>query len=196
MVSKRLSRQAGHRRKFLAIVDGTPFEITTLRVDVNTNGRHAEVAYTDDWEKDAARRDFTINAMSATIDGDVFDSFGGIEDLRLGRVVFVGDAEQRIREDVLRILRYFRFFAHFGQGEPDAAALTACIKMAGDIPKLSAERIREEVLKLLKADRAAIVWKLMLHAGVVTHFMPEATNVAALETLLQLEQDHHSAPLR
>ncbi|MBI1214704.1 MAG: CCA tRNA nucleotidyltransferase [Alphaproteobacteria bacterium] len=177
-----------------ALVDGTPFEITTLRVDVKPQGRHAEVAFTDDWEQDAARRDFTFNAMSATMEGDVFDPFGGIEDLRTGRVIFVGKAERRIKEDVLRILRYFRFFAHYGQGAPDPSALKACAALADHIPKLSAERIRDELLKLLSAERCALVWKLMLSEGIVTHFLPEATNTAALETLLRLEHDHHSAP--
>lgn len=175
-----------------AIVDGKPFEITTLRVDVNPLGRHAEVEFTDDWWADAARRDFTINAMSANLAGDVFDPFGGIEDLRMGRIVFVGDADRRIEEDVLRILRFFRFFAHFGQGVPDAAALKACARQAGKIPRLSAERIRQETFRLLESDRCAIVWDLMLRAGVLTHFLPEATNVKALERLLHLEQDHHS----
>jgi poly(A) polymerase len=106
----------------------------------------------------------------------------------------VGDPETRIREDVLRILRYFRFHAHLGQGAPDAACLAACIRLAGQIPKLSAERIRDETLKLLAAERSAEVWGLMLREGVTTHFLPEATNVRALENLLRLEHDKHSAP--
>ena len=103
-----------------AIADGHPFEITTLRRDVATDGRHAEVAFTDDWQADAARRDFTFNAMYATTEGELFDPFGGVEDLRAGRVRFVGDAAARIGEDVLRILRFFRFYAHFGKGAADA----------------------------------------------------------------------------
>ena len=176
-----------------AVVDGKPFEITTLRVDVLTFGRHAEVKYTDDWKTDAARRDFTINAMSADIDGTVYDYFNGIEDLRLGRIVFVGDAEKRIREDVLRILRYFRFLAHFGKGVPDAPALQACQKLSSLLPKLSAERIRQETLKLLEADGCADVWHLMLQAGVVTHFLPEATDTAALQRLTHLENNYEEA---
>jgi len=175
-----------------AVVDGKTFEITTLRVDVNPLGRHAEVEFTEDWKTDAARRDFTINAMSANIHGDVFDPFGGIEDLRIGRVVFVGDPDQRIEEDVLRILRYFRFYAHFGQGLPDGPALRACARAASRLPRLSAERIRQETFKILESDRCAIVWNVMLRAGVVTHFLPEATNVKALERLLAEEQDHHA----
>lgn len=174
-----------------AIVDGKPFEITTLRVDVKTTGRHAEVAFTDDWQEDAARRDFTINAMSATMAGEVFDPFGGIADLREGRIVFVGDAEKRIEEDVLRILRFFRFFAHFGKGAPDSAALAACVKLSPLIPKLSAERIRQETFKLLESDRCADVWRMMLENGIVEKFLPLATDVAALEKMVALENKYH-----
>lgn len=177
-----------------AIVDGKAFEITTLRIDVNPFGRHAQVQFTDDWEKDASRRDFTINAMSANMDGDVYDPFTGIEDLRTGRVIFVGYPETRIQEDILRILRYFRFFAHFGQGRPDAAALVACAKLANRLPRLSAERIRTEIFKILESDRCAITWNIMLRAGVTTHFLPEATGLKTLERLLELEADHHSHP--
>ena len=177
-----------------AVCDDTHFEITTLRVDVNPFGRHAQVEFTDDWEKDASRRDFTINAMSATVDGDIYDPFGGIEDLRLGRVIFVGYPEQRIQEDILRILRFFRFSAHFGKGRPDPAALVACAKLANRLPRLSAERIRQETFKILESDRCAEIWNIMLRAGVVTHFLPEATSVKPLERLLDLERDHHAHP--
>lgn len=177
-----------------AVVDGKPFEITTLRVDVNPFGRHAEVEFTDDWEKDAARRDFTINAMSATVEGDVYDPYNGIEDLRLGRVIFVGYPEQRIQEDVLRILRFFRMFAHFGKGRPDPAALVACAKLASRLSRLSGERIRQETFKILESDRCAEVWDVMLRAGVVTHFLPEATSVKVLDRLVALEHDHHAHP--
>jgi poly(A) polymerase len=174
-----------------ALVDGKPFEVTTLRRDVTTYGRHADVAFTDDWHADAARRDFTFNAMSATMEGQVFDPFGGIADLRMGRVVFVGDAAQRIREDHLRILRFFRFHAHFGQGAPDAAALKACAENAELLTRLSAERIRQETLKLLDARDPAPVWKIMLENRVVTEFLPEATNVKTLAALTALEEKYH-----
>jgi poly(A) polymerase len=178
-----------------AVADGKHFEITTLRVDINPFGRHAQVQFTDDWEKDAARRDFTINAMSCNMDGDVYDPYTGIEDLRNGRVIFVGYPEERIKEDVLRILRFFRFFAHFGQGNrPDPAALLACAKLSGRLPRLSAERIRQETFRILESDRCAIAWNIMLRAGVVTHFLPEATAIRDLERLLALEHDHHSHP--
>ena len=175
-----------------AVLDGRPFEITTLRRDVATYGRHADVAFTEDWKADAGRRDFTFNALSATIDGDVHDYFGGMEDLRTGRVVFVGDPETRIREDVLRILRYFRFHAHFGRGDADPNAVAACAKLADHIPRLSAERIRTEVLKLLDAPRCAEVWALMMEHRVVTNFLPEGTNVARLARLVELEEKYHS----
>ena len=170
-----------------AIVDGHPFEITTLRLDVVTFGRHAEVKFTDDWKTDASRRDFTINAMFATLDGDIYDPFGGVEDLRNGVVRFVGEPETRIHEDVLRILRFFRFYAHFGRGAPDAAALKACADAAKEVAKLSAERIRQEVLKLLESDQCPSTWQLMVGWGIVTHFLPEATNIMALENLVRYE---------
>jgi poly(A) polymerase len=129
--------------------------------------------------------------MSSTLEGDVYDPFGGLEHLRTGKVIFVGDAEQRIREDILRILRFFRFFAHYGAGLPDKSALTACAKFAEDIVKLSPERIRQETFKLLESDRSADVWDLMMRAGVVTHFLPEATAVPVLSRLIALESRQH-----
>ncbi len=181
-----------------AIVDGQPFEITTLRVDVQTFGRHAEVKFTDDWKTDASRRDFTINSIFATVDGDLYDPFGGISDLRNGIVRFVGEPEKRIQEDVLRILRFFRFYAHFGRGMPDAAAVKACVANARQVSKLSAERIRQEVLKLLTADNCVTTWLLMTRCGIVMHFLPEATNVEALERLVKHEKTHEcpAFPLR
>jgi len=177
-----------------AIVEGHPFEITTLRRDVSTDGRHAEVAFTDDWKMDASRRDFTINAMFATVDGDVLDPFGGVEDLRQGVVRFVGEAPQRIHEDVLRILRFFRFYAHFGRGEPDTAALKACTEAAAGVAKLSADRVRREVLKLLESNNSPAAWRLMLNCGVVANFLPEANDVKTLESLVHLEAQYHRPP--
>lgn len=171
-----------------ALVEGQPYEITTLRVDVMTFGRHADVKFTDDWKTDAARRDFTINAMSCDLDGNVYDYFTGMEDLRQGLVRFVGVASRRIHEDVLRILRYFRFLAHFGRGRPDPDAIHACQYAAGELRKLSGERVRNEVLKLLEAPSCAGVWRLMLQAGVVTHILPEATDWQRLDHLVGLEQ--------
>ena len=170
-----------------ALVDGRPYEVTTLRVDVMTFGRHAEVKFTDDWKTDAARRDFTFNAMSCDMDGNIYDYFGGMDDLRLGQVRFVGDPARRIAEDVLRILRYFRFLAHFGRGLPDPQAIHACQNAAADLSRLSGERVRQEVLKLLDARECATVWRLMLQGGVVTHIIPEATDWQRLEHLVALE---------
>lgn len=181
-----------------AMVDGKSFEITTLRKDMRGHGRHADVLFTTDWRIDASRRDFTFNALYATMEGDVYDYFNGIEDLRLGRVQFIGDPEARIREDVLRILRYFRFLAHFGAGDPDPRALAACDKLSSLMPKLSVERVRGEIFRLLESDRCAQVWQMMIERRIVTHFLPEGTNVAALKRLVTLEYIHHGGafPLR
>jgi poly(A) polymerase len=130
---------------------GKPFEITTLRRDVATDGRHAEVIFTDDWTADAARRDFTVNAMSADRDGVVDDYFGGQEDLVAGRIRFVGNAAARVEEDYLRILRFFRFHAWYGNGSPDGDGLAACAAGIAGLSKVSAERVRTELLRLLSA---------------------------------------------
>jgi poly(A) polymerase len=128
-----------------AVSDGHPFEITTLRTDVSTDGRRATVAFTDDWKADAARRDFTINALSADPEsGEIFDYFGGLDDLGQRHVRFIGDPLQRIAEDYLRILRFFRFHARFGLGEPDPEAIDACAQCANALMSLSRERIADE----------------------------------------------------
>lgn len=149
-----------------AVVNRRTFEITTLRRDVQTDGRHAVVAYTDDWREDASRRDFTMNALYCDAQGQVYDDFGGVEDARAGRVRFIGDARTRIREDALRILRFFRFFAHYGQKAMDEQGLNACTELAGLIDGLSGERIRQEMLKLLVAQKAGAVVALMQACGV------------------------------
>ena len=125
-----------------AVLDKKHFEITTLRKDVSTDGRHAEVAYTDDWKADAARRDFTMNALYLSPAGELFDYFEGEKDAMAGRVRFIGGADARIKEDYLRILRFFRFYAWMGKGEADADALAACAANAPKIATLSGERIR------------------------------------------------------
>ncbi|RZJ27620.1 MAG: CCA tRNA nucleotidyltransferase, partial [Brevundimonas sp.] len=135
-----------------AVSERQPFEITTLRRDVTTDGRNATVAFTDDWAEDAARRDFRLNALYADGEGQVFDPTGqGVADAAAGRIVFVGDPRTRIREDYLRILRFFRFFAWYGQGEPDVEGLEACRDLAPGISRLSAERVSKELMKLLAA---------------------------------------------
>lgn len=170
-----------------AVSRGRPYEITTLRHDVETDGRRAVVAFTDDWEADAARRDFTMNAMSLEPDGRIHDPFGGVEDLRAGRVRFVGDPRQRLTEDVLRLLRYFRFQAHYGKPPPDSESLAACREMAHLLPRLSAERVRTELLKLLAAPDPAPVVRLMRDEGILDHFLARATEIDRLDRLVATE---------
>ena len=171
-----------------ALADGERYEITTLRRDVQTDGRHAEVAFTDDWREDAARRDFTINAMSLTPDGTLHDYFGGQADLAAGRVRFVGEPATRIAEDHLRILRFFRFFAWYGRGEPDAAALKACKDAAHTIPSLSGERVQAEMLKLLAADDPLPALRTMQDARVLAELLPEAQGTDRLINLIAIER--------
>lgn len=149
------------------VADRTGFEVTTLRRDVETDGRHAVVAFTTSWEEDARRRDFTINALYCDANGTVYDPIGGLADLRRRRVRFIGDAEARIREDYLRILRFFRFSAEYGNGQLDVEGLTACIALKEGLSHLAAERIRSEMLKLLAAPRAAEVVKPMQQGGIL-----------------------------
>jgi len=171
-----------------AVVAHRPYEITTLRRDVETDGRRAKVAFTDDWEADAARRDFTMNALSCRANGEVFDYFGGLKDLRQGRVRFVGDAKARIQEDVLRLLRFYRFVAHYGRGTPDAAARAACRAAADKLAGLSAERLRDETFKLLKAPSPHEVLVLMHNDKVLAAYLPEATEIEELSRLVAIER--------
>ena len=166
-----------------AVAKGVPFEITTLRIDVETDGRHAEVAFTDDWEADAARRDFTINAMSLTPDGSLFDYFEGRCDLARQCVRFVGNARTRISEDYLRVLRFFRFLAQLPAAQPDEAAVDACREAAGRLGGLSAERIQAELLKLLKARNPVPAIELMRGTGVLEAMLPEAGSSVDLMAL-------------
>ncbi|MEM6781944.1 MAG: CCA tRNA nucleotidyltransferase [Pseudomonadota bacterium] len=151
-----------------AVINKKPFEITTLRKDVETDGRRAVVEFSVDWLEDAKRRDFTMNTLLMDLNGNVFDpTRKGFEDLEANHVVFVGDAEQRIREDYLRILRFFRFHAWFGQGEMDQEALSACGKLANKIGELSKERITQEVLKLLSASQPILVLKTLFENNIL-----------------------------
>jgi poly(A) polymerase len=170
-----------------AVADGHPFEITTLRQDVETDGRRAVVAFTDDWKIDAARRDFTMNALYCDGDGTLYDPVGGLADLRAGRVRFVGDAHQRIEEDVLRLLRFFRFYAHYGTVPADAEALAACAGMAPRIPGLSVERVWSELKRLLLAPDPASVFDLMAAHGVLAHVLPEAGDREVLSRLAVID---------
>ena len=177
------------------VVAGTPFEVTTLRVDVETFGRKANVRFGRDWKADAERRDFTMNALSVTSDGTVYDYVGGLADLQARRVRFIGDASARIEEDYLRILRFFRFHAAYGEGEPDAAGLAACIAGRAGLEQLSRERVRMELLKLLVARRAVPTLGAMADAGILVSVLggvPLLTDVARmteLEAVLGLAAD-------
>ncbi len=170
-----------------AVLKDDHFEITTLRLDVKTFGRRAEVAFTDDWAEDAARRDLTINALSLTEDGTVHDPFGGYEDLRAGRIRFVGDAETRITEDVLRLLRFFRFFAYYGKPPPDAEALTAVAKLAHLLPNLSGERVWGELMRLFGAPDVGAVFRLMADHGVLAQILPFELDFSRLEAMAEVE---------
>ena len=177
-----------------AIVDGKPYEVTTLRRDVTTDGRHAVVAFSDDWAEDAQRRDFTMNALYASADGEVFDYTGGIADLQAGRVRFVGDATLRIREDYLRILRLFRFHAWYGKGEIDAEALRAAAQEKSGIAKLSGERIAKEMLRLLEAANPVPALRLMAAAGILEEVLPGASNIVRLERLAEIDAANFFTP--
>lgn len=171
-----------------AVADGQPAEVTTLRADVSTDGRRATVAFTDDWMADASRRDFTINALYADPQsGEVHDYFGGLEDLQAGRVRFIGDPLVRIAEDHLRILRFFRFHARFGAGEPDAAALEACTARANDLMALSRERVADELLKLLALADPSTTVALMIAKGILRPVLPEIDSAERLEQLTAAE---------
>ena len=164
--------------------NGRRFEITTLRRDVACDGRHAEVAFTDDFRVDAGRRDFTINAMSCDRAGRLYDYFGGRADLAAGRVRFVGEAAARIAEDYLRILRFFRFFAGYGRPPADAEALAACQAAAPELHRLSGERVQAEMLKLLAAPDPAPALQLMIDGGILREVIPGRVALARLARLL------------
>ncbi len=167
-----------------AIIGRRSFEITTLRRDVETDGRHAVISFTDNWKEDAARRDFTINAMSMSRDGTIFDYFGGQADLNAKRVRFVGVAQTRITEDYLRILRFFRFFARYAKGEPDPEAIAAIIQCRNGVNGLSAERIWSEMKRILGAPDPSVAIALMQSTGVLSLILPGGVNLPAFNRLL------------
>jgi len=180
-----------------AVSDGQPVEVTSLRRDVSTDGRRATVAFTDDWREDAARRDFTINALSADPGtGEIFDYFGGLDDIQACRVRFIGEPLARIAEDHLRILRFFRFHARFGAGSPDTAALDACAARANDLMALSRERIADELLKLLGLPDPAPTVTLMLDRAILKPVLPEIEPAAldALERVIAAEHEAQVEP--
>ncbi|MET2830632.1 CCA tRNA nucleotidyltransferase [Mesorhizobium shangrilense] len=173
------------------VAGGKPYEVTTLRADIETDGRRARVSFGRDWQADAERRDFTINALYAEADGTVIDLVGGIADIEARQLRFIGDAEARIREDYLRILRFFRFFAWYGDGRPDAEGLKACARLKEGLGQLSAERVWSELKKLLSAPdpSRALLW--MRQAGVLTSVLPESEKwgIDSIHPLTRAEKD-------
>ncbi|QTL03377.1 CCA tRNA nucleotidyltransferase [Aquabacter sp. L1I39] len=170
------------------VADGIGFEVTTLREDVETDGRHAVVRFGRDWRADALRRDFTMNALYAGRDGEVIDFVEGLADLDAGRVRFIGDAEARIREDHLRILRLFRFHAGYGRGAMDPAALRAALRQREGMARLSRERIGREIIKLLKAPRAPDTVRLMSETGFLNRVLGGIGHLSALDRMARLEE--------
>jgi poly(A) polymerase len=176
------------------VVDGQPFEVTTLREDVETFGRKARVVFGRDWKADAERRDFTINALSVSADGEVYDYVGGLTDIAARRVRFIGAPERRIAEDYLRILRFFRFHAHFADGAPDAAGLLACIKERAGLDTLSRERVRMEMLKLFVAPRATPTLAVMAESGLLGLVLGGVPLLASFENIVKVEAAVGTAP--
>lgn len=166
---------------------GRPYEVTTLRTDEETDGRHARVAFTDDWKADAARRDFTMNALSMTRDGIIYDYFNGLRDLAERNVIFIGDANERIAEDYLRILRFFRFTGRYGRIPPAIQALSACRRSAEHIDELSGERIRQEMFKLLAQRSPALVLELMADEHILERLVPVRPAIGMLNGMVWLE---------
>ena len=176
------------------VSENNAFEVTTLRHDVETHGRHATVAFTDDWQADAARRDFTMNALYASLDGEIFDPLGGIGDVIQRNVRFAGDPETRIREDFLRILRFFRFHAQYGDGAPDGAGLAACARLRDGLKQLSRERVGQEMRKLLLAKGAAPAARHMNDTGVSEVLFGRELDYAVLERLAAIDAANGLSP--
>ncbi len=195
----RLAKEAGFKPvptgiehgTITVVVQGQPFEVTTLRKDIETNGRHAKVAFGTDWKTDAERRDFTINALYATADGDVIDYVGGLADVETKTLRFIGDAEERIREDYLRILRFFRFFAWYGSGRPETDGLRASARLKDGLNQLSAERVWSELKKLLSAPDPSRAMLWMRQSGVLNIILPESEKwgIDAIHGLVRAETD-------
>jgi len=169
------------------VIAGAPFEVTTLRVDVETFGRKANVRFGRDWKADAERRDFTMNALSVDASGAVYDYVGGLADLEARRVRFIGDPAKRIAEDYLRILRFFRFHAAYGQGPLDPTGLHACIAGRAGVEQLSRERVRMELLKLLVAQGAAPALTAMSEAGLLVSLLGGVPLIADFARMGEIE---------
>jgi poly(A) polymerase len=176
------------------VAAGTPFEVTTLREDVETFGRHAKVAFGRDWRRDAERRDFTMNGLSASRDGTVHDHVGGLADIAARRVRFIGDAAARIAEDYLRILRFFRFHAAYGEGAPDPAGVAACIAGRAGLERLSRERIHMEMRKLLVARHAVPALAVMTETGLLVEVLGGVPLLASFANMVKLEAALALAP--
>jgi poly(A) polymerase len=177
-----------------AVTNGKTFEVTTLRRDVATDGRRAVVAFSTDWKEDSSRRDFTMNALYASADGELSDYWGGLADLKAGHVRFIGDATQRIREDYLRILRLFRFHAWYGKGDLDSEALRASAAEKAGLAQLSGERIQKEMLKLLAAEEPVPVLRIMAASGILSEVLPGDLNIARLERLAEHDANLFRTP--
>jgi poly(A) polymerase len=169
------------------VAEGRPHEVTTLREDVETDGRRAKVAFGRDWRRDAERRDFTMNALSASRDGTIHDYVGGLDDLEARRVRFIGDPATRIAEDYLRILRFFRFHAAYGRGALDPAGLSACIAARAHLDRLSRERVKMEMFKLMVAIHAVPVLAVMSEAGLLPSVLAGVPRLASFSNMTKIE---------
>jgi poly(A) polymerase len=178
----------------MLIADHKPFEVTTLRVDAETFGRKARVAFTGDWAADAGRRDFTMNALYCDADGTILDLVNGYRDIARRHVRFVGDARKRIEEDYLRILRFFRFHARYGKAAPDAEGLKACVRLRKGLKRLSRERIRQELLKLFAAPRAAETIAVMAKRGILAEILPKPFALDTLTRMQRIDAAHSLEP--
>jgi poly(A) polymerase len=176
------------------VADGESFEVTTLRRDVETFGRHATIAFTEDWAEDAKRRDFTLNALYADADGTLYDPLGGYEDLIAGRVRFIGEADARIKEDYLRILRFFRFNAYYGKEPLDAAGLAACVRQHEGIVRLSAERVAGELRRILVAPQALAAIEGLFDYGLLSDLLSAAPRLPRLSRLIAIEETLQREP--
>ncbi len=179
----------------MLLVEGKPFEVTSLREDVETDGRHAKVRFSRDFEADAKRRDFTMNALSMTRQAMLYDYVGGLADIEARKLRFIGDPTARIREDYLRILRFFRFAADYAEGPLDKAAVLACLRERDGLARLSHERVRSEILKLLAARRAGEVTRQFCETGLLGPLLASAPHPARLENLLRFAGDEPRDPL-
>lgn len=171
------------------IIDNQILEVSSLRRRVTDTGKQAQYEFTDDWSADASRRDLTINAVYADLDGNIFDYYNGINDLENGIVRFIGDPEERIQEDYLRIMRFFRFYSRFGKGEPDKESLAACIKYKNKLRTIAIERVRDELFKLLVTPNVTKTMRLIYDNDILSFFLPKSKHLDALQRLTKVVAD-------